>query len=150
MGFIEELLPGTWDQLSPGPAAVFPTEPLRDTCRGIHVWSLPPYRPGVATFTRLTELSFACRLVLSCRGGVPWWLVLHFIEKGSGPQPSLINAALPLHTQVHVCMFPLHVWSLHCIVNFFFYMPRLVAVVQLECCLYASLISLCCMSFVFS
>jgi len=63
--------------------------------------------PAHSSLTIRAELSFACRLVLSCRGGVPWWLVLHFIEKGSGPQPSLINAALPLHTQVHVCMFPL-------------------------------------------
>jgi len=39
----------------------------------------------------------------------PWWLVLHFIEKGSGPQPSLINAALPLHTQVHVLDVSFHI-----------------------------------------
>jgi len=112
-----------WDQLSPRPAAGPPlnkkntyllymtTYVVKETCRH-HQWHLR------------MRLRMPLRLQLCCAQQtqgphlvgpivhalvVLWWLVLHF--KGSGPQPSLKQAALPLHTQVHVFMSSFHLNS---------------------------------------
>jgi len=44
---------------------------------------------------RNMQTGWSYRALVVFPGG--WFFT--FIEKGSGPQPSLINAALPLHTQ---------------------------------------------------